>query len=121
MSRDPPDRPVLYTVSATLASENDADDYVRWLMAGHLEAVQRGGARSAVVSRLVEPKVPIVLEVTYTFAGRDAFEKYQTDHAPRLRAEGLAVFGSRGVHFQRRLGVILSGESGLDSCPPASP
>ena len=46
-------------------------------------------------------------EARYTFASREAFAAYERDHAPRLRAEGLALFGpDKGVSYRRTLGTV---------------
>jgi len=98
--------PVLYGVMATLPDERTLDDYLDWLRGGHLEDVVRAGAVSAVASRLVDPPHPLRVETRYLFASRAEYESYLTDHAPRLRAQGLARFGSRGVGFARNLAAI---------------
>jgi hypothetical protein len=50
-----------------------------------------------------------IAEVRYTFDSQSALNTYLADHAPRLRAEGIALFGPQGnfgiVEFTRFTGV----------------
>lgn len=74
---------------------------------GHVREVIAAGALAAEVVRLdgADP----VFEARYRFAGRDTFAAYERDHAPRLRAEGLARFGpERGVRYERSLGEVVT-------------
>jgi hypothetical protein len=44
----------------------------------------------------------------YEFASREAFDRYVSEAAPRLRAEGLAKFGQdRGVSYLRYVGQVI--------------
>ena len=100
MSQDEAAGGVVYTVTAELVDQEIAGEYVAWLRAGHLrEVVELGGALEA---RLVELDAEglggVRVQSTYVFANRGKFEAYVRDHAPRLRADGLALFGpSRGA------------------------
>jgi len=77
----------------------------RWLVEGHLADVCAAGALSADAVRFDD--APEVVEARYRFASREAFAAYERDHAPRLRAEGRALF-PEGVRFERRLGEVLA-------------
>src|SRR5215210_5423012 len=46
---------LVYTVRAWLPSEGIAQQYIAWLAAGHLGAVVKGGAMSAVAVRIDQP------------------------------------------------------------------
>jgi hypothetical protein len=76
----------------------------RWLLDGHAAEVIAAGAERAELARFDD--APLAVEVRYRFADRDAFASYERDHAPRLRAEGRALFPD-GVRFERRLGDLL--------------
>ena len=88
-----------------------------WLEGGHLEDVIRGGALSAELSML-DPdtsgndSVGVRVVSRYVFANRGTYEAYVRDHAPGLRALGLAKFGpslgSRQVVFTRSIAILLS-------------
>lgn len=99
---------IAYTVTATFPDHAAAGEYAAWLKGGHVGQVVAAGALSGEVVRLDDPSTPIRVESRYIFAGRGEFDRYLRDHAPRLRAEGLARFGpDRGITFERRLGTIL--------------
>ncbi len=99
---------LVYTVIATLPDEAAASEYLAWLTGGHAESVVAGGAASARVVRIEEPPDPIQVEAQYVFASRADYDRYLRDHAPRLRAEGLALFGApRGITFERRVGRVM--------------
>jgi hypothetical protein len=98
-----------YTVAATFDDSRVADEFVRWLGAGHVQEVIRGGASSAEIVRCDAPQGPWRIEVRYSFPDREAFERYQRDVAPALRAQGQSRFPpQRGVSFERRTGIVVS-------------
>jgi hypothetical protein len=111
-----PSLPLAYTVVATLPDERTLAEYTAWLLAGHIQAVLRGGATSAEVigpdpAALAEGGAPIRVESRYIFPTRAAFEAYEAVHAPALRADGAARFGGRpGVSFSRAVGLVLGRE-----------
>lgn len=111
-------RRICYTVTATLPDENLAREYVDWLVGGHVQAVLAGGAIEARVVCLESGSGPVQVESAYLFPDRPAYESYVSVHAPRLRAEGLAMFGSvPGVAFARRVGTVRYSAAGIS--PPA--
>lgn len=112
-----PPRPILYSVTAVLPDEATLEAYLAWLRDGHIQAVLRAGAVSARSSRLIEPAGAWAVESQYVFATRDDFDTYIRDHAPALRAQGLARFGAAGVRFSRRV-ALLDAEFGLPTAPP---
>jgi hypothetical protein len=96
---------VAYTVAATFADAALAEAWLRWLRDGHIAAVLDGGASRAEVVALDEPAHSY--EVRYRFPSREAFARYERDHAPRLRAEGLWLFPpERGVSYRRSVGIV---------------
>ena len=105
--------PVAYTVTATFARPEVISQYIAWLAEGHTKAVCEWGALSALV--VLPDPVPGELprlEVRYLFPDRETLERYFTHHAPRLRAEGLALFGpGSGVSFQRSTGTVTHVEA----------
>ncbi len=106
MPVEPSSTPVVYTVTATLPDEPTAARYLDWLVKVHLEEVVRAGAVSASAARLIDPADPVRVESSYVFGGRAEFDRYVAEHAPRLRATGVAVFGPLGVSFERRLARV---------------
>ena len=97
---------VAYTVTATLPDEQVRADYEAWLLGGHVQLVIEAGASTAQVIRFSDS--PIRVQSRYEFPSEEAFQGYLQDHAPRLRPDGIARFGSvPGVSFAREVGTIL--------------
>lgn len=95
-----------YTVRGEIEDEAAIADYLGWLIEeGHTAEVCRlGGARAEIVR--IDAAIPMI-EVRYAFPSREAFAAYERDHAPRLRAEGVARFGSR-IRFARTTGELAA-------------
>ena len=95
-----------YIVRCTFNDPLIIDEWVQWLRDGHLAEVCDAGARDAEVLRL--DGEPPRCEVRYHFASRADFERYERDHAERLRREGLQRFPpERGVEYERSTGEIV--------------
>jgi hypothetical protein len=95
---------VAYTVLCEFDDEPLAAAWEQWLRDEHTADVCRAGALDAEILRLDGPPR---LEIRYHFASRDDFARYERDHAPRLRAEGLARIPREGaVRFTRTVGEV---------------
>ncbi len=98
---------IAYTVACEFTDPAIARQWLEWLREGHLQDVCAAGALSAQAVCL--DGQPVVIEVHYLFASRAAFEAYERDHAPRLRAEGLALFPlDLGLTYRRSVGVLMA-------------
>lgn len=96
---------IRYTVGVTFPDERTAERWLRWLRDGHVAEVLAGGATRAEVVRL--DGSGIEYEVQYHFPDRAAFERYERDDAPRLRAEGLQLFPTeQGIRYRRNTGLV---------------
>jgi hypothetical protein len=96
---------ITYTVAVTFANADLVEPWLRWLRQGHIAEVLAGGATSAEIVALDAPAN--AFEVRYRFPSREAFQGYERDLAPRLRAEGLRLFPvEKGVQYRRSVGVI---------------
>lgn len=106
---------IAYTVTAILPDASWAERYVAWLEDGHIDQVIKGGAHSAMIVRLdADPPVPgdpataRRVEVRYIFSTREMYDRYVSEFAPALRAEGQKLFGPEtGVRFERRTGTVV--------------
>lgn len=79
--------------------------YRTWLAAHVAELLALDGFTGAVVCDVREPAPPagrVHLCVQYHLASAQALDAYLRDHAPRLRAEGVARFGD-AVRVTRRV------------------
>lgn len=84
------------------------DDYRAWLRDHIAEILALPGFKSAKVFEVLEPPPSagrLGLCVQYGVQDRAALDDYLRDHAPRLRADGLARFGDR---FQASRRVLRS-------------
>ena len=100
-----------YIVRCTCKDEALAEEWIAWLRDEHLADVCEAGALHAEVVRLDggPGTNTTTCEVHYHFASRAAFNAYQRDHAPRLRAEGLKRFPTeRGVSYSRSVGEVVA-------------
>jgi hypothetical protein len=82
-----------------------AAEYRDWLDAHVAEILALPGFTGARILEVLEPAPPsrrIALCVRYTLADATALDVYLREHAPRLRAEGVARFGD-GFRAQRRI------------------
>lgn len=82
-----------YVVRIALDDPKHLPPYEAWLRDPHLADVRAAGAEHGEV-------VPIddrTVEARYRFASKEAFERYEREEAPRLRALGLAVLEAMGV------------------------
>jgi hypothetical protein len=99
---------IAYSVIATLPDQSTAREYTAWLEDGHVDEVIKHGAHSAMIVRLTDPPTPIQVETRYIFANRQVFDRYISNAAPGLRAEGLRRFPpERGITFERRVGEVV--------------
>lgn len=97
---------IAYTVRCTFDDPAVRDEWVAWITGEHAGDVIDAGAASAEV--VVLDDEPVAAEVRYRFPDRAAFDGYLRDHAPRLRAEGLARFPlERGLRYERSVGEIV--------------
>ncbi|MEM6794913.1 MAG: DUF4286 family protein [Acidobacteriota bacterium] len=97
---------IAYTVSCRFTDPEVAERWLTWLREGHLADVVVAGASTAVAVRLDGD--PVRCEARYLFDSRKAFEAYEREHAPRLRAEGLELFPLElGLEYSRSVGEIL--------------
>ena len=106
--------PLSYTVQATVPAAL-VSKYMHWLIHDHIAKLVDAGALAAEVRLLDAPAAPTppappatrIVEAHYTFASREALDAYITNHAPRLRAEGLAAFPpDLGITFTRTVAEI---------------
>ena len=96
---------IVYEVRAVLAPEI-ADAYRAWLEP-HIHEILaiEGFTQAELLAEDGEDGRP-VLTVRYHLESRDALERYIRDHAPRLRADGLARFGGRFEASRRVLELV---------------
>lgn len=90
------------------------DDYLRWLDAHVGEILALPGFTGADVFEVLDPAPDddvARLCVQYRLLDGAALDAYLRDHAPRLRADGIARFGERMRAHRRVLRPIRPGLS----------
>ena len=101
---------VAYTVRCEIDDAEVAGQWATWMREEHLADVCAAGASAATLVR-IDDEGPLTFEARYLFDSPEAFETYERDHAPTLRAEGLARFPlERGLSYTRSVGEVLASE-----------
>lgn len=101
-------RPVMYsyTVRCTFQNRVVADKWLEWLADEHIADVLKAGAVSAEIFQLDGGSI---YEIRYRFESRAHFDDYERNHAPDLRAAGLARFPlEMGLEYSRSHGQSLA-------------
>jgi hypothetical protein len=93
-----------YEVLATARDDASGEAWAEWLNSKHIADVIAAGAKSGRLIKLDEPARTYAAQ--YEFESREAFDRYVRDHAPRLRTEGIELFGDR-LMYTRRSGEML--------------
>jgi len=113
-----------YTVGVSFPDEDTCERWIEWMYYVHVEEVLAAGAISCEVVRIEGKSVQ--LEARYLFESIEAFERYELNEAPRLRAEGLEQFPPEtGISYRRSRGEVIfsafrDGEEDDDILPPGS-
>ena len=103
--------PLSYVVTATLCDQSDAERYIEWLKRGHVQAVLKWASRAEIVL-LDSPSHmhtgDVHVQSAYLFEDRAAFQRYEEEGAPQLRAEGIEFAKSLArIEFKRSIGAVL--------------
>ena len=97
---------IRYTVACTFTDLATVSRWLEWLRNGHIAAVLAGGAMSAEVVAI--DGMPHGMEVVYCFPSRSAFERYEREFAPALRAEGQQLFPTAsGIEYRRTVAEVV--------------
>jgi hypothetical protein len=89
---------MIYTVRIDFDDATLRDEFGIWLRDHHIKDVLAAGAQGA---KLYVHGDTYAIDVRYTFDSREDFEAYERDHAPRLRADGIAFLAGRTARFTR--------------------
>jgi hypothetical protein len=93
---------IAYTVHCTIPDPEVATRWASWITGTHIADVCDAGALRGTLTALEgEPRR---FEVCYLFTSQESFRHYETEHAPRLRAEGLDAFPPQlGIRYTRTI------------------
>jgi Domain of unknown function (DUF4286) len=98
---------IIYNVTVSVDPEVH-DEWLRWMVAEHLpEVLATGFFLEHRFCRVLTPdENEYSYAVQYTCADMDAYERYRSQHAPRLQARTAQRFGERCQAFRTLLRVL---------------
>ncbi|CAN1488461.1 Protein of unknown function DUF4286 [Flavobacteriaceae bacterium] len=99
---------IIYNVTTNI-HESVHDQWMIWMQHKHIPEMLALGKFSAAkfVRVLIEEEMGgVTYSVQYSTDSKETLEKYYTEDAPRLREEGLKLFGDRMLAFRTELEVI---------------
>ena len=94
----------MYEVSLSFKSSKIRSDALDWLRAGHIDKVL--GCKGFIFAELFECRAENTLIVRYTVASNAHLDEYLLVDAPKLRKEGLRLFGDEMVASRRIMRVL---------------
>ncbi len=98
---------IIYNVTVNI-DHSVHDKWVQWMQAKHINEVLATGKFSTarLVKVLVEEEGSVTYSVQYVTDSKEKLQRYYTEDAPRLRQEGLALFGDKMLAFRTELEVM---------------
>lgn len=99
---------ILYNVTINI-HESVHDQWMRWMQEKHIGDVLATGKFSAarMVKVLVEGEMGgTTYSIQYTTDSKETLQRYYDEDAPRLREEGLQLFGDKMLAFRTELELI---------------
>lgn len=99
---------ILYNVTINI-HESVHDQWMTWMQEKHIKEVLATGKFFAarMVKVLIEEEMGgTTYSIQYTTDSKATLERYYQEDAPRLREEGLRMFGDKMLAFRTELEVI---------------
>ena len=99
---------ILYNVTINI-HESVHDQWMKWMQEKHIADVLATGKFSAarMVKVLVEEDMGgTTYSIQYTTDSKETLQRYYDEDAPRLREEGLQLFGDKMLAFRTELELI---------------
>ena len=99
---------ILYNVTINI-HESVHDQWMRWMQEKHIADVLATGKFSAarMVKVLVEEDMGgTTYSIQYTTDSKETLQRYYDEDVPRLREEGLKLFGDKMLAFRTELELI---------------
>jgi phosphoribosylamine-glycine ligase len=99
---------ILYNVTINI-HESVHDQWMRWMQEKHIADVLATGKFSAarMVKVLIEEDMGgTTYSIQYTTDSKETLQRYYDEDAPRLREEGLQLFGDKMLAFRTELELI---------------
>jgi phosphoribosylamine-glycine ligase len=99
---------ILYNVTINI-QESVHDQWMQWMQQKHINDVLATGKFSSarLVKVLVEEEMGgITYAIQYTTDSMETLQKYYNEDAPRLREEGVQLFGDKMLAFRTELQLV---------------
>lgn len=98
---------IIYNVTLNV-DEDAADAWLHWMKTVHIPDVMATGLflDNRICRVLAEEDGGLTYAVQYTCADMATYERYKSEHAPRLQAETQKHFGGRFAAFRTLLEVV---------------
>ncbi|WP_395054826.1 DUF4286 family protein [Flavobacterium sp.] len=99
---------IIYNVTINI-HESVHDQWMQWMQTKHIADVLATGKFSSarMVKVLIEEEMGgTTYSIQYTTDTKETLQKYYDEDAPRLRDEGLALFGDKMLAFRTELELV---------------
>ena len=99
---------IIYNVTINI-HESVHDQWFSWMQEKHIADVLATGkfTTARMVKVLIEEEMGgVTYSIQYTTDNKETLQKYYEEDAPRLREEGLRLFGDKMLAFRTELEVI---------------
>jgi hypothetical protein len=99
---------IIYNVTINI-DESVHDKWIAWMQQKHIKDVLATGlfTSARMVKVLVEEDMGgVTYSIQYFVPSRENLENYYKNHAPRLREEGLQLFGDKMLAFRTELEIM---------------
>ena len=99
---------IIYNVTVNI-HESAHDQWMAWMQEKHIKEVLATGkfTSARMVKVLVEEEMGgTTYSIQYTTDSTETLQKYYSDDAPKLREEGLRLFGDKMLAFRTELELI---------------
>ncbi|RTY90835.1 DUF4286 family protein [Flavobacterium sp. GT3R68] len=99
---------IIYNVTINI-HESVHDQWMKWMQEKHIKDVLATGkfTSARLVKVLIEEEMGgITYSIQFITDSRETLQRYYDEDAPRLREEGLQLFGERMLAFRTELELI---------------
>ncbi|CAM3711611.1 hypothetical protein FSS13T_25520 [Flavobacterium saliperosum S13] len=99
---------IIYNVTINI-HESVHDQWMQWMQEKHISDVLNTGkfTSARMVKVLVEEEMGgVTYSIQYTTDSKETLQRYYKEDAPRLREEGLQLFGDKMLAFRTELELI---------------
>ncbi|WP_035677359.1 DUF4286 family protein [Flavobacterium limnosediminis] len=99
---------IIYNVTINI-HESVHEQWMQWMQEKHIQDVLNTGkfTSARLVKVLIEEEMGgVTYSIQYTTDSKETLERYYQEDAPRLREEGLRLFGDKMLAFRTELELI---------------